>query len=54
MAHTVVAADDTATEAFAELDRYAEILHRDGMPQDYLEFSVVDEERTPVTRPGSH
>jgi hypothetical protein len=45
---TVVATDDTATEAFAELDRYAEILRRDEMPPDYLEFFVVDEQRTPV------
>ena len=51
---TVVATYDTATDAFAELDRYADILRRDGMPPDYLEFSVVDEQRMPVTRPGSH
>lgn len=45
---------DTATEASVELDRYAEILRRDGMPWNYLEFSVVDEQWTPGTRPGSH
>jgi hypothetical protein len=49
---TVVATYDTATEAFAELDRYADIRKRDGMPQDYLEFFVVDEQRTQVTRTG--
>ena len=40
--------------ALVELDLYAEILRRQGMPWNCWKFSVVDEQQTPVMRPGSH
>jgi hypothetical protein len=46
----VVRSFETAAEAFAELDRIGERLHRFDIPGDAIEMLVVDEQRRPVKR----
>ena len=50
---TVVSTHATLQAEYAELDRIAEKLQRDGAPEGNLEIYVVNEDREPVERPGS-
>lgn len=49
---TVVSTHETASAAFAALDRIAEKLQQNGVADGALEIHVVDDDRQPVTRRG--
>ena len=51
---TVVSVHETVEDAYAELDRIADSLEGNAVPEGKLEIYVVDEQRRPVPRPGAH
>ena len=49
----MVGIHETVDAAYADLDRYADAFVRDTTGEPMV-FYVVDEERRPVARPGTH
>ena len=41
-------------QAFADVDRYAARTVSNGLPGDYIELLVIDDDGREVARPGAH
>ena len=51
---TEVSSWATIRDAFAEIDRYAASAVSNGLPGDYVELLVIDDEGREVRRPGTN